>query len=129
MNVVDSTFLIDYYRQPEPVGAYLAAYDDETLIAPTIVFQEVAVGEILAHGESKEAILSDLGWLDIRPFDSQHAYHAAVIEADLRDRGTYDPVHRSDILIGGVARALSVPVLTRNTDHFTSLDDVATETY
>lgn len=129
MRVVDSTFLIDYYRQPEPVEAYLSAHDGETLIAPTIVFQEVAVGEIVARNESEEAILSDIGWLDIRPFSTHHAYQAAMIEADLRRRGAYDPTIKSDVLIGGVARALSVPVITRNTDHFEPFDGVTVETY
>lgn len=129
MNVVDSTFLIDYYRRPEPVEAYLSAHDGETLIAPTIVFQEIAVGEIAARSESKEAILSDLGWLDIRSFTAQHAYHAAVIETDLRGRSAYDPTLKSDVLVGGVARALSAPVVTRNTDHFELFDGVTVETY
>lgn len=129
MKIVDSTFLIDYYRHPDPVEAYLSTHDSETLIAPTIVFQEIAVGEITARNESEEAILSDIGWLDVRPFTTHHAYHAATIEADLRERGAYDPTIKSDVLIGGVARALSVPIVTRNTDHFAAFDGVTTETY
>jgi 4-nitrophenyl phosphatase len=80
------------------------------------VFQEIAVGEITARNESEETIRSDLGWLDLRPFTTRCAYHAAVIEADLRGRNAYDPTIKSDVLIGRVARPPSVPVVTRSTD-------------
>jgi tRNA(fMet)-specific endonuclease VapC len=128
MKVVDSTFLIDYYRKRAVIKQYLAN-NEETIVASTVTFAELAVGEILARDESKEEILSDLGWLDIRPFTVEHAYEAAWIEAALRDCGDYEEQLTNDIQIAGAARALDVPVVTRNTDHFERFDGVDIESY
>lgn len=128
MKVVDTTFLIDYYRKHVVVEQYLAN-EEETIVASTVTFAELAVGEIMAREESKEDILSDLGWLDIRPFTVEHAYEAASIEAILRDCGEYEERLVNDIQIGGTARALDVPVVTRNTDHFERFDGVDVESY
>lgn len=129
MKVVDTTLLIGHARGEERVASYLAAHEDETLVVPTAVFQELAVGEVLARDESKAAIRNHLGAFDVRAFDADHAYHAAVIEATLRSTGDYDPALAADVLVGGVARSLSVPVVTRNTAHFERFDDVTVEGY
>lgn len=129
MKVVDTTLLIEHARGAHSVERFLTEHESETLIVPVVVFQEIAVGEIIAREESKETILSYLGAFDVRSFDSTHAYHAAVIEADLRANDEYDPVLARDILIGGVARALSIPVVTKNTEHFSKFDGVSVETY
>jgi predicted nucleic acid-binding protein len=129
MKVVDTTLLIGHARGEERVASYLAAHEGETLVVPTVVFQELAVGEVLARDESKAAICNHLGAFDVRAFDADHAYHAAVIEAKLRSTGEYDPALAADILVGGVARSLSVPAVTRNTTHFERFDDVIVESY
>jgi predicted nucleic acid-binding protein len=129
MRVVDTTLLIGHARGDSAVETYLTDHATETLIVPTIAFQELAVGEVAARDKTKEATLGYLGAFDVRAFDSDHAYHAAVIEADLRAKGEYDPTLASDILIGGVARSLSLPVVTRNTDHFSKFNGVSVETY
>lgn len=128
MKVVDTTFLIDYFRKHTTIEQYLAN-EEETIVASTVTFADLAVGEILARDESKEDALSDLGWLDIRPFTVEHAYEAASIEATLRDCGEYEVEFTNDIQIAGVARALDVPVVTRNTDHFERFDGVDVESY
>lgn len=129
MKVVDTTLLIGHARGEERVASYLGAHTDETLVVSAIVFQELAVGEALAREESKATILSHLGAFDVRAFDADHAYHAAVIEATLRTTGEYDPALAADVLVGGVARSLSVPVVTRNEAHFERFDGVTVETY
>ena len=129
MKVVDSTFLLGHARGEQAVGDYLTEHSEETVVVPTIVFQELAVGEVLARDESKQAIRRDLGPFSVRPFTDDHAYHAAQIEADLREEGDYDPVLKSDILIGGVGRSLGIPVITRNTDDFALFAGVTIETY
>lgn len=129
MKVVDSTFLINHARGDRGVCDYLSDHGDETIIVPTVAFQELAVGEVLARDRSKEAIGRDLGPADVRPFTVDHAYHAARIEADLRSQGRYDPALKSDILVGAVGRYLGVPVVTRNTDDFALFDGVTVETY
>lgn len=129
MKVVDSTFLIGHARGEQAVGDYLTEHSDETVVVPTIAFQELAVGEVLARNASKQAICRDLGGFSVRPFTGDHAYHAAQIEATLREQGDYDPALKSDILIGAVGRSLAVPVVTRNTDDFALFAGVTVETY
>lgn len=129
MKIIDTTLLIGHARGDDAVETYLTEHATETLIVPTIAFQELAVGEVAARDETKEETLSYLGAFDVRAFDSDHAYHAAVIETDLRRKGEYDSRLARDVLIGGVARSLSRPVVTRNTDHFSKFDGVSVETY
>lgn len=128
IKVVDTTLLIEHARGARDAERFLTEHESETLIVPVVAFQEIAVGEITAREESKEAILGYLG-ADVRSFDSIHAYHAAVIEADLRANGEYDPVLARDILIGGIASEMTIPVVTKNTEHFSTFDAVSVETY
>lgn len=129
MKVVDTTLLVGHARGEARVGSYLADHADETFVVPTVVFQELAVGEIAARDGSKAEILGRLSGFDVRAFDADHAYHAAAIEAELRSAGSYDAALAVDVLVGGVARSLSVPVLTRNVDHFEQFDGVTVESY
>lgn len=129
MKVVDTTLLIGHARGDDAVGAYLAGHESETLVVSAIALQELAVGEVAARDESKATILGNLGAFDVRPFTDDHAYHAAVIEATLRVDGEYRPTLARDVLVGGVARSLSVPVVTRNVAHFEAFDGVRVETY
>lgn len=129
MKVVDTSFLIEYARGTPAVEAYLSEHEDETVIVPAIVFQEFAVGEVLARNASKAAVAEMLGAFDIRPYTAEHAYHAACIEAALRDHNAYDPMLKSDVLIGAVARSLGCHVLTRNTTDFGRFDGVTVEPY
>lgn len=129
MKVADTTVLIDHARGDDAVATVLADHVDETLVVSTISLQELAVGEIAVRDESLPAILNNLGAFDVRAFSPAHAYHAAGIEAELRAAGDYEPALARDILIGGVARARSIPVLTRNPDHFSRFDGVAVEAY
>lgn len=129
MKVVDTTLLVGHARGEQAVATYLSEHANQTLLVSTISLQELAVGEVLARGESRAAIIGYLGSFDVRAFTDAHAYEAAGIEAELRGSGEYDPSLARDVLIGGVARSLSVPVVTRNTDHFERFEGVHVETY
>lgn len=129
MKVADTTVLVDHARGTEAVARYLDDHADETLVVSTISFQELAVGEVAVRDESLAAVLDSLGGFDVRSFTPGHAYHAAVIEAELRETGQYESALARDLLIGGVARSLSVPVVTRNEAHFSRFSGVAVEEY
>lgn len=129
MKVVDTTVVVDHARGRPAVATYLADHADETLVLSTISFQELAVGEVAARDETQAAVLGNLGAFDVRAYTPDHAYHAAVIEAELRATDRYDPALARDVLIAGVARSLSAPVVTRNPDHFTRFDAVEVEPY
>lgn len=129
MKVADTTVLVDHARGTAAVARLLADHAEETLVVSTISFQELAVGEVAARNESLAGVLVHLGAFNVRAYTAEHAYHAAVIEAQLRASGDYEPVLARDVLIGGVARSLSVPVVTRNADHFSRFDGVDVEPY
>jgi predicted nucleic acid-binding protein len=133
MKLLDSTFLAHYARGADVVSEYLSDDDGEQFVTSTINVKEIAVGAHLVDDPTHEDILTDFGWVDIRPFSTKHAYFAGEIEAQLQD----DPEFRQDqinslmgdILIAGVATALDVPIVTRNVDDFELFTDVSVETY
>lgn len=73
MKVVDTTLLIGHARGEARVASYLTEHTAETLVVPTIAFQELAVGEVAARDESKAAIFGHLGAFDVHAFDVDHA--------------------------------------------------------
>ena len=129
MKVVDTTLLIDHARGETAAGAFLDAHEDDTLVASAISLSELAVGEIMARSATIHEVLSGLGAFDVRAFTAAHAYHAAAIEAALRDDGAYRTSLATDVLIGGVARSLDVPLVTRSVDDFQPFDGVVVEGY
>lgn len=128
MNVVDTTVVVDHARGQPAIGCYLADHHPTTLIVSTVSFQELAVGEVAARDQTLAAIRGHLGAFDSRPHTAEHAYEGAVIEATLRERGDSDPALARAVLIGGVARAFEVPVVTQTPDQFETFDAVEVET-
>jgi predicted nucleic acid-binding protein len=133
MKLLNSTFLAHYTRGADVVFEYLSEHEDEQFVTSTINVKEIAVGAHLVEDPTYHEILTDFGWVDIRPFSTEHAYFAGEIEAQLQD----DPEIRQDrinslmgdILIAGVAVALDAPIVTRNVDDFELFDGVSVETY
>lgn len=129
MKFFDSTFLVDYLRGESAVGTYLEANADEEFVTSTINFKEVAVGELTVDDPTRREVLSDFGWLRVESFGPRHAYAAAEIEATLRESGRYDSSLAGDVLVGGAAKALDTPVVTRNVADFERFDGVDVERY
>jgi predicted nucleic acid-binding protein len=133
MKLLDSTFLAHYARGADAVSAYLTEHEDEQFVTSTINVKEIAVGAHLIGNPTLEEILTDFGWVDIRPFSAEHAYFAGEIETQLQA----DPEIRQDrinslmgdILIAGVATAFEAPVVTRNVEDFKLFDNISVETY
>jgi predicted nucleic acid-binding protein len=129
MKVADTTLLIDHARGEEAAETVLESHAEETLVAPAVAFQELAVGEVAARDRSRQQVLADLGPFNVRAYTAEHAYEAAAIESTLRLEDEYRPALADDIQIGGVARLLGVPVLTRNIEDFELFDGVRSEVY
>lgn len=133
MKLLDSTFLAHYARGTDVVSEYLSEHEGEQFVTSTINIKEIAVGAHLVDDPTLEEVLTDFGWVDIRPFSAEHAYFAGEIEAQLQD----DPEVRQDrinalmgdVLIAGVAMALDAPVVTQNVDDFELFDGLSVETY
>jgi tRNA(fMet)-specific endonuclease VapC len=55
----------------------------------------------------------------ILPLDTRAALEAAVIDTELRQRGT--PLDAGDLLIAGIARASNLGIITRNVRYFSRI--------
>ncbi|MFB6284540.1 MAG: PIN domain-containing protein [Halobacteria archaeon] len=120
MKLLDTTFLVDYYRGKRSVEYYLESSENEDLITSTINLKEILVGVELLDGSPEETI-QDFGWLQIVNYSLDHAREAAKIESELRK----DDVHQNkintlmgDILIAGAAQNMDAEVVTRNVEDF-----------
>lgn len=133
--LLDTTFLVHYLTRGSRVEPYLSEHDgpETEFLTTTITMKELAVG--LHHVEDDPTLAdlrSDLGWVDVLPFSTRHAFHAGRIEDALDRRGVpRDRINAigGDILVGGVALAEDATVVTENTDDFELLPDVRVESY
>lgn len=133
--LLDTTFLIHYLTDGDRVEPFLEANDGPAteFLTTTITVKELAVGLHRVEDDPSIAQLrSDLGWIDVVPFETAHAFHAGRIEAALDERGV--PRDRlnslgADVLIGGVALAEDAVVVTENVDDFDLMPDVEAESY
>lgn len=133
--LLDTTFLIHYLTRKSRVEPYLAEHDgpETEFLTTPISMKELAVGIHQARNEPTIADLqADLGWVEVVPFSTRHAFYAGKIEEALDRQGV--PQDRlnalgGDVLIGGVALAEDATVVTENTDDFELLPDVPVESY
>jgi len=133
MKLLDTTFLIHYWAGKEDVRAYLEAHDDCEFLTTALNVKEVAVGRALQGKLDRHGIGSTFGWVTVVPFDADHAFVAARLEAALhRDPDVNrDKINAlaGDLLIAAVARETGATVVTRNTDDFERFAEVDVETY
>ncbi|SDJ99037.1 type II toxin-antitoxin system VapC family toxin [Natronorubrum texcoconense] len=132
--LLDTTFLIHYWAGTPAVEDYLDEHEQTTEFVTTpINLKEIVVGRTLQGKFDRTEIHSTFEWVDIVPFGSEHAFHAGELEAELRstDGHNQDKLNSltADLLIAAVAKALDIPVVTRNTDDFELLGGVDVETY
>jgi len=134
VKLLDTTFLAHYYRGNDRVAECLSGHDDaEDLCTTTINIKEIAVGlSAIDADPTPEQFDSELGWLRIVPFETQHAVEAAALEAALQDDESVnqDEINSlaGDLLIGGAAEALDATVVTDNVADFELLG-VPVESY
>ena len=126
MKLVDASFLIDYARGDDAALAYLAAHDEETIGASTIVLSELYRGLMITQEMTPEEAMAKYEWVKPVPFTNETAAEAAKIYAELRADG--DLINKSDIYIAGTARSLGVPLVVDDND-FAVIDDLTVETY
>ena len=131
MKFLDTTFLIDNQHGDPEVQSYLETHEEETFATSVLNLKEVAVGRFMAQtpSPSQQDVRDDFRWLRIEPFSLSHGLAAAEIEAHLRNEDRHHSSQTTDILIGGVAKTLNAPVVTRNTQDLDLFPGVAVETY
>jgi len=133
MKLLDTTFLIHYWGGDDAVGSYLNAHEDSEFITTTLNIKEIAVGRELQGQLSRPEIRSTFDWVQIVPFEAEHAFIAGELEAALhRDESVNrDKINAlaGDLLIAAVAKAQNATVVTENTVDFERFDGVSVEGY
>jgi len=126
---VDTTFLVDLWRQSSnpgsPAAAVLAAHADETF---TVAAH--AAGEFLEGGASisdtrlleSQAFLASFPVMDV---DLETAVRYARIVAHLRGASRLDGRSKPDLWIAASAVRHAAPLVTRNTRHFAGIPGLA----
>jgi len=133
MKLLDTTFLIHYWAGREGARDYLERSEEFELTTTTLNIKEIAVGRALQGKLDRHEILETFDWLNIIPFQTEHAFLAGQVEAELhRDEAVnQDKVNSltGDVLIAAVAKETGATVVTENTDDFEFLGDASVETY
>jgi len=133
MKLLDTTFLIHYWGGRPETKAYLEDHEDHEFVTTTLNIKEIAVGRALQGELNRAEILTTFDWLDVLPFDREHALIAGTLEAALHRDETVnrDRINAlaGDLLIAAVAKHTGATVVTENIDDFATFSGVAVETY
>ena len=130
MNCLDSSLLSDYLRSEsaghERAVAVIEGYDG-TWYAPTpVLWEMLRYGAQADRQDGVARTASALDWLEALPVSTAAVREAALIEAELLDRGA--PINAVDMLIAGVVREAGGTIVTRD-DDFEHVDGLTVETY
>ena len=133
MKLLDTTFLTHYWAGHERARDYLERNEEFELITTTLNIKEIAVGRALQGELDRHEILETFEWVNIMPFQTEHAFLAGQLETELhRDESVNQDKINSltgDVLIASVAKETEATVVTENKDDFESLGGVSVETY
>jgi tRNA(fMet)-specific endonuclease VapC len=122
---LDTSFLIDLQNERRGRGdsrgavAFLSAHQASWLLLPS-----VALGEYLEGfpDPSSGAARSLVAGLQILEVTAEVAHHYARVSRQLRARGQL--IGTNDLWIACTARAASLPIVTRNVEHFARVPDL-----
>ncbi len=125
MRVIDTDVLIDALHSKGTVGARLAAAIERGTAATTVV----SAFELLAGAKSRpqrDRVEKLLGALAILPLDEVGGRRAADVRRDLGNQGV--PIGMADCLIAGICLSVSLPLVTRNREHFGRVRELVLDT-
>jgi predicted nucleic acid-binding protein len=115
MKCFDSTFVVDYLSGEPSTIEYLEARSTGALYLPAIVVYEAFEGGVKSAGPAGfRETLGNLAWADIAPFGEATALEAGRLQDELAAEGR--ELGSADAMIGGTARELGAPLVTRDTD-------------
>ncbi|NOX61509.1 MAG: type II toxin-antitoxin system VapC family toxin [Chloroflexi bacterium] len=115
--IIDTDIIIDYLRRRAHVlESALRQYECGIT---AITWYEL--NAIPTHSPRQQRLLGEFGsLLSIYPFDFQAAIEAAIVWRRLQQQGLKIGV--PDTLIAGICLANSLPLLTKNSQHFKRID-------
>ena len=121
MLILDSKSISYYFRGDPKVVPRLQALSPADVGVPAIVEYELRYGLLRLPSEAANPRLAALAALlrpmQILPFDSECAFHAARIRVELEAAGT--PIGPHDTLIAATAIRHQATLVTRNVREFT----------
>jgi len=120
MLILDSNTISYYFRGDPHVVPRLQALSPADIGVPAIVEYELRYGLLRLPPEAANPRLAALAALlrpmQVLPFDSECAVHAARLRADLEAAGT--PIGPHDTLIAATALRYQATLVTRNVREF-----------
>ena len=120
MLILDSNTISYYFRGAPHVVPRLQALSPAEIGVPAIVEYELRYGLLRLPPEAANPRLAALAALlrpmQVLPFDSECAVHAARLRADLEAAGT--PIGPHDTLIAATALRYQATLVTRNVREF-----------
>jgi tRNA(fMet)-specific endonuclease VapC len=125
--MLDTNTCIRVIRDREPTLGPRFQSEVRSLCISTIVLHELRFGAENSgrpqfHHEKADHFVTRLTVVD---FDSEAAFHAASIKADLLKRGKI--IGPNDLLIAGHARSLGLKLITGNLGEFTRVEGLRCE--
>lgn len=126
MILLDTTFMIDYFKGRDYTVKYLEANSDRAFFISTITSFELHRGALRSdRAQDNLQTVENLGWLTIQEFTHETAHEAAEIEQELKENG--DMINFADILIAGTARAIGGELASTDR-HFQKIDGLVVHT-
>lgn len=126
MNLLETSFLVDYERGRDVARQYYEKHKHEGLTASTISMFELAFGVVWDSDGDLETLQRSLLWVDFLEFTVADAIEGARVQAELQSAGERLPI--GDILIAGVARNRGA-TLVAGDDQFDRVDGLAVENH
>ncbi len=130
MVCLDTSFLVDFLRGRKNAVGFLANLQESseaiTVAAPS-VFELVEAAEIARSDKEKKAIQELVSSLAVLPLDSEPAWAAGRLSAELIFAG--EQIGQMDTLIGAIARHHGEAIVTKNRKHFARIPGLRVQEY
>ncbi len=112
--IVDTDIIIDFLRHQSEVLLQVASQYQCCITAISLF--ELQIGTIRSE-QQKQRFSQALSHFSILPFDANAAHHASTVGRHLQQSGQM--IGLPDTMIAGICLSQDLPLLTRNTRHYT----------
>lgn len=122
MYLLDTNTLIYFFKGMGNVANTLLSKSPQDIAIPSIALYELEVGIAKSNNpkKRKQQLAALISSISVLPFASREAEVAAMIRAELENRGA--PIGPYDTLIAGVALSSNATLVTHNTKEFSRVE-------
>ena len=127
MYILDTNTLIYFFKGIGNVASILLSKSPKDISIPSIALYELEVGIAKSNNpdKRKKQLEGLISRINVIPFAAKEAKAAAIIRADLENKGT--PIGPFDTLIAGTALSENAILVTHNTQEFNRVNELAIE--